>query len=292
MNTKSVRTINLKNLHEADTQYQFISGNTLSQYGEISVGDGFYFLLVTNGTASISADENGTAISANSLAVLTPSMNAVFTGMTSDFVMSCLYIKPEYFDTIPAGQIIYNQISQFSTGGQQPIIFLVDTEQTCYLSQAMGLFSERLDNMYMYREGAVRHLLSFLMLQISNTIHLVNSNPSGYIKRSTEIYRNFKRLAVHNYRKQHNIKFYADNLNITATYLSRIVKHTTGRTVYFHISELLCADARKMLEFSDKDIKEIADILGFADQSVFCKFFTRKTGIPPLKFRMKRDTDK
>lgn len=288
----AVQQTNLANQHQTDTHYKFISGSTLCEYGQITVENGFYFLLVTNGTASISAGENRSSISANSLTILTPSMNIILTDMTSDFVMNCIYIEPEYFDTISAGQIIYNQISHFSTGSQQPGIFLLDTEQTAYLSQTMRLFSERLDSMCMYREGAVRHLISFLMLQISNAVYLINSNPSSYIKHSTEIFRNFKRLAIHNYRKQHTIKFYADKLNISTTYLSRIVKHTTGHTVYFHISELLCADARKMLEYSDKDIKEIADILGFADQSVFCKFFTRKTGIPPLKFRMKRDTGK
>lgn len=292
MNTKTIQLIHLANRHEAGIHYKFISGSALCGYGQIAMENGFYFLIVTNGTASISAGDSSSTVSANSLIVLTPGLDTFLTDMTSEFAMSCLYIEPEYFDTIDAGQIIYNQISQLSTGSQQPGIFLLDTEQTGYLLQTMGLFSERLDNMCMYRDGAVRHLCSFLMLQISNIVYLSNSNPSSYIKRSTEIFRNFRRLAIHSYRKHHTIKFYADKLNITTTYLSRIVKQTTGHTVYFHISELLCADARKMLEYSDKDIKEIADLLGFADQSVFCKFFTRKTGMPPLKFRMKRDTGK
>jgi len=52
---------------------------------------------------------------------------------------------------------------------------------------------------------------------------------------------------------------------------------------------MLCSDARRMLECTDMDIKEIADALGFSDQSVFGKFFMRKTGVSPLKFRMKND---
>lgn len=68
---------------------------------------------------------------------------------------------------------------------------------------------------------------------------------------------------MENYRQHHDIGFYAESLHISTTYLSRIVKHITGHTVRFHISELLCADARKLLECTDLDIKEIAEKLGF-----------------------------
>ena len=97
---------------------------------------------------------------------------------------------------------------------------------------------------------------------------------------------------MENYRQHHDIGFYAESLHISTTYLSRIVKHITGHTVRFHISELLCADARKLLECTNLDIKEIAEKLGFSDQSVFGKFFVKKTGLSPMKFRTQRERDK
>ena len=111
---------------------------------------------------------------------------------------------------------------------------------------------------------------------------------STYVKRSNEIFLKFKRLLVSNYRKHHNIQFYADKLNISTTYLSRIVKRITGRTVYSHISELICVEAKRLLECSDKDVKEISDWLGFSDQSVFGKFFLKRTGLSPMKYRTMR----
>ena len=77
-------------------------------------------------------------------------------------------------------------------------------------------------------------------------------------------------------------------LNISTTYLSRIVKRITGRTVYSHISELICVEAKRLLECSDKDVKEISDWLGFSDQSVFGKFFLKRTGLSPMKYRTMR----
>ena len=37
------------------------------------------------------------------------------------------------------------------------------------------------------------------------------------------------------------------------------------------------------------EVKEIADTLGFSDQSAFGKFFAKKTGLSPLKYRQERE---
>lgn len=271
--------------------YQTFSGTYPENGTNISIENGFYFILVTNGTASLSYGHRSYTLVTNNLLILTPSIRAILTRQDKDFAMTCLYFEPEYFDTLSAGQIIYNHISMFTAKRQLPL-FIPDPEQASALKQTMEMFSGKLDSIYLYHDGATRHLCSFLMIQIYNAIYMTESGSYSYIRRSSEIFRNFKRLLMNHYRKQHNIRFYADQLNITTTYLSRIVRHTTGHTVRFHISELLCRDARRLLEFTDKDVKEIADFLGFSDQSVFGKFFTRQTGMSPIKFRMNHPSRK
>lgn len=257
-----------------------------TEYGQILLEKGFYFLLVANGTASVSDLHAGYALVPLQLLVVTPSVRVTLTDMSADFRMVCLYIEPDYFDTLSVGQLVYGQVSQF-VGNYQLPIFQLEAEQVEYLQKTLALFSNRLEEMRLYRDGVVRHLCSFLLLQMADALYQKSREMVGCANRSTEIFRNFKRLLVYHYREQHNIGFYADCLHISTTYLSRIVRNITGHTVCFHISELLCADARKLLECTDKDVKEIADELGFSDQSVFGKFFVRKTGLSPLKFRMR-----
>ena len=255
-------------------------------YGQILLEKGFYFLLVANGTASVSDAHAGYVLAPLHLLVVTPSIRVTLADMSADFRMVCLYIEPDYFDTLSVGQLVYGQVSQF-VGNYLLPIFQLETEQADYLQKTLALFSGRLEEMHLYRDGIVRHLCSFFLLQMADALYQKNRETAGFANRSTEIFRNFKRLLVHHYREQHNIRFYADRLHISTTYLSRIVRNITGHTVCFHISELLCADARKLLECTDKDVKEIADELGFSDQSVFGKFFVRKTGLSPLKYRMR-----
>lgn len=268
--------------------YSKIDGS-LSNYNTIIIEKGFFFIIVTKGTASIKDTYNDYIVTNDSLIAITPGIRGILYNKSIDFYCYCLYIEPDYFDTLSVGQLAYNHLSRHIGNFHMPI-FQLDSEQTGYLTKIINLFARPLEYMTIYHERSVENLCSFLLLQLTESIYKTeqNLNTTCCVKRSNEIFRNFKKLAVHHYREYHDISFYANKLNISSTYLSRTVKSLTGHTVKFHISELIFADAQKLLECTDLDIKEIADILGFSDQSVFGKFFVRKTKISPLKFRQLR----
>jgi AraC family transcriptional activator of pobA len=245
---------------------------------------GFFIILVANGTALLSNNNDSHLIRKNDLIILTPSMTNTLHEKSSDFAMTCIYIYPDYFDTLSDGQAMYHQLARFINKYNIPALHL-ETDTFCYLQQTAELFSDKLKCFRIYQNSITSHLCNFLLLQIADILYRNTQNASVCIKRTDEIFRNFKKLLINNYKRHHDILFYANKLNISTTYLSRIVKRTTGRTVRFHVSELLCAEARRLLESTDMGIKEIADNLGFSDQSVFGKFFVKMTGVSPLKYR-------
>lgn len=268
-----------------------IADHSITARCPVTIKNGFFFLLITQGRGVIKDAFYHYEVLVDHLLVLTPSTESLLDEVSSDFRMSVIYIAPDYFDSLPDGQPVYNQVSRYLGDYRLPV-FHLEQDRTVYLQQTMALFSSQLDHMSLYKDGIVRHLCSFLLLQITDALCRENRDTPVYVKRTCEIFRNFKKLLVHYYRHNHDIQFYADQLHISTTYLSRIIKKQTGHTVGFHISELLCADARKLLECTDLDIKEIADYLGFSNQSVFGKFFVRKTGLSPLKFRLRKEKDR
>lgn len=268
--------------------YLYSIDSRLFDSGGAVLRHGFYILLVSNGTVAVSFGEKTSVLSRRWLAVLSPSMTCRLERCSHDMAMSCLYIRPDYFDRLPDGQPMYNQLSKFSANDELPAMRLEQNEHD-YLHKTIDLFSDSPHNFSLYDSGITMHLCSFMLLQISDIMcRSYAGKQVCVIRRSTEIFRNFKRLAVNHYKNHHDIAFYADRLNISTTYLSRIVKSTSGHTVRFHISELICAEARRLLDSSDMDIKKIADALGFSDQSVFGKFFQRRTGLSPMKYRLNR----
>lgn len=260
----------------------------LSPHDRATIGKGFFFVFVESGTAMLTDMRQDYTIKGEDLIVLSPSLAATLHHASPDFTFTCICLVPEYFDSLPGSQLLYSQLAEFIQVDHLPIVSL-KPEKSRYLRQTFDLFSSDLRGFKIYTHGIISHLCCLLLLQTADTFCQSNRHMPVYVKRSGEIFRKFRKLLTAHYRQHHDIGFYADELHISTTYLSRIVKQTTGNTVRFLISELICADARRMLVCTDLDIKEIASQLGFSDQSVFGKFFVKKTGLSPLKFRLRKE---
>ena len=102
-----------------------------------------------------------------------------------------------------------------------------------------------------------------------------------------EVYEIFLHHLYRNFRKERQIRFYADKLNVSTAYLSRLVKEISGFTVNDHVSSLLYKEICNLLKQSDMTMGEIADTLHFSDQSALSNFFKLRSGISPLAYRNK-----
>jgi len=77
----------------------------------------------------------------------------------------------------------------------------------------------------------------------------------------------------------------ADNLNLTADYLSSMLKSLTGQTTQQHIHNKLIEKAKVKLSTTKLSVSEIAYALGFEHPQSFSKLFKSKTQQTPLEFR-------
>ncbi len=100
-----------------------------------------------------------------------------------------------------------------------------------------------------------------------------------------EVYEIFLHHLYRNFRKERQIRFYADKLNVSTAYLSRLVKEISGSTVNDHVSSLLYKEICNLLKQSDMTMGEIADSLHFSDQNALSNFFKLRSGMSPLAYR-------
>lgn len=128
--------------------------------------------------------------------------------------------------------------------------------------------------------------MNVCLLQILTLIEEKEEDKSAKLNHAEAIFQQFVTLMTANYKQEHQIGFYADKLCISTTYLSRIVRQLTGKTVNDFLSALLYTEACRLLGYTDMTINAIADELCFADQSSFGKFFKTKSGVSPLNFRL------
>lgn len=77
----------------------------------------------------------------------------------------------------------------------------------------------------------------------------------------------------------------AEQLNISPSYLSDMLRDLTGKNTQQHIHERLIEKAKEMLSTTSLSVSEVAYALGFEHSQSFNKFFKVKTKVSPLEFR-------
>jgi AraC-like DNA-binding protein len=81
------------------------------------------------------------------------------------------------------------------------------------------------------------------------------------------------------------VKFLADKVHLSPSYLSDLLKKETGKNAQEHIHYYLIEEAKSLLLNSDKNVNEIAFNLGFEYPQYFNKLFKQKTGKTPMEYR-------
>lgn len=81
------------------------------------------------------------------------------------------------------------------------------------------------------------------------------------------------------------VQFISEELNISVSYLSRVLKLLAGKSTQQFIHEKLIAKAKEKLSTTDQSVSEIAYELGFEHPQSFSKLFKSKTKLSPLEFR-------
>ncbi len=109
-----------------------------------------------------------------------------------------------------------------------------------------------------------------------------NSNIIAQVENILKEYFNSSRM-----REQSlpTVKYLSERVNLSAGYLSDLLKKETGMTAQDHIHYYLIEEAKNILLNSDQSVSEIAYSLGFEYPQYFSKLFKQKTGKTPGEYR-------
>jgi AraC family transcriptional activator of pobA len=81
------------------------------------------------------------------------------------------------------------------------------------------------------------------------------------------------------------VQYLSDNLNISPSYLSDMLRSLTGQNTQQHIHHKLIEKAKEKLSTTSLSVSEVAYELGFEHPQSFSKLFKIKTNLSPLEFR-------
>lgn len=245
----------------------------------------FTIILMIDGREEYTINNNKVELEMHDLFIKQPYTPLNFKDCSNEVESVHLLVEKNFFDELA------RQNEQLQTATPLDIF---DTIPVFHLSEAkVAEFYDLFHNIqktisqpHLYKQELVRYQLSFCQLLLAELVsgHEVNTHD---LKHKDDILKIFLHLATRHFRKERQLQFYAERLNITSTYLSRIVKELTGNTVLGYLSSFLYNEICIQLKTTDKTMSEIAEELNFNDQSAFTNFFRSKAGMSPLSYRKK-----
>lgn len=132
----------------------------------------------------------------------------------------------------------------------------------------------------------VLHSLISAYVGVFASAYQLLENEEAAVLRTQILTRDFKRLLLRQFKTHKSTSDYAIKLNISPAYLNEAVKQTTGFPVGFWIQQATMTEAKRLLYATDKTVKEIAYLLGFADHAYFTRYFSNAEGQSPSQFRL------
>lgn len=115
---------------------------------------------------------------------------------------------------------------------------------------------------------------------------IVNPSSDETGQRHGEVMMQFLQLLRHHYRDHRDVGFYADKMNISAKYMTTLVKKASGKSAIQWIEDYVILDAKAQLSSTVNTIQQIAFDLNFPNQSLFGRYFKRAVGMSPSEYRI------
>ena len=264
-------------------EYFFLNTNMDFLRNESISVDSFMMIFVDKGTAHVQLGGVDCYINTGRFLMVRPQLEMKLLSASNDFMANILgfpstmlhentsRIEPSYF------MLMYKKIIwPLSSRGRMPLQHFVTLFKFAVTEGKKMVY---------HRDMVLALVTSFVYGLYSFTHRYIENNNYDDSSRARELFKKFIELINTEYMFQHDVKFYAEKLCISAKYLTQITKRMIGRTPKQIIDEKLIYHASLMLSNNDSSIQEISNKLGFVDQSYFGRFFKRH--VSPQQYRLR-----
>ncbi|RCK52405.1 transcriptional regulator [Thalassospira profundimaris] len=132
---------------------------------------------------------------------------------------------------------------------------------------------------------ALRNIIGLLLLEAGRHGELHRDGRLSRQEQKNAKFRKFQNLIETRYRQHLSLEHYARDIGVTTTQLNRICKDIVGQTAIEVLHNRLLLEAKRTLIYTDINIQQIADELGYQDAGYFSRFFAKKAGMSPARYR-------
>lgn len=265
---------------------EFLVGNfNLSDYRDkLLTRTGCFICTCTSGNAVISINFKDYVFCEGDIVIIFWGVIPVIIQRTEDFNMNWCILNAELAYDI-CSPLYIDFISYILI---HPIYHVPSEEKTVLEKWWDLLFYIYEDMENSHRLLLVRNHVQNLLLKADENIKQILDKSEITSKRIMGLFSAFcKLLWEDHYREHRDVKFYADKLNISTCYLSRITRGTVRLSPKELINHIIVHELKMLLDTQDITINELANMFHFDDPSYMCRYFRRHTGMSLTEYKKK-----
>ena len=140
------------------------------------------------------------------------------------------------------------------------------------------------------KRNILQHLLLTVLLMLERKSREVfTKKVANTGKKDKEVYYQFLELMELNFFKEHHVEFYARHLGIRRRRLSEIIKLFHGQPAKKILQDRIILESKRLLTFTNSNLKDIAYQLGFDTPTYFSRYFKKHTQQTPLEYQKQRE---
>lgn len=146
------------------------------------------------------------------------------------------------------------------------------------------MFSIEMDSIDDLKNEMLQMMLKRLLI-LCTRIYKEQTELTSFDRNQLDIVRKYNYLVEKHFKTKHQVVDYANLLNKSPKTLSNLFKKYGNKSPLQIIQDRKILEARRLLQYSDKSIKEIAYEIGYEDIQTFSRFFKKIEGISPSHFK-------
>lgn len=100
-----------------------------------------------------------------------------------------------------------------------------------------------------------------------------------------DLVREFNFLVEQHFKEKHTVAEYANILNRSPKTISNLFMKYAEKSPLQYIKDRRMLEARRLLKYTDRNVKEVAYEIGFKDLQTFSRFFKNIEGVSPTEFK-------
>jgi AraC family transcriptional regulator, transcriptional activator of pobA len=243
--------------------------------------DFYHMVLFTDGGGSFSIDFQNFNIQPYRLYFMAPGQvhGWDFQGDIDGYVIN---FSVQFFQSFLLKSDYLDQFYFLNGIAADSVIDILEDRKTSVI-QILENAVKEMEKQSRFKKDAIRVWILQLLLQIGN-MDARNGAQTADSYNMT-LLRNFEKLIEKNYLSLRLPKQYAELLFITPNHLNALCNGALGKSAGDLIRNRIALEAKRMLINFSLTVTEIAYALNFEDNSYFCKFFKKQTGLSPDGFR-------